>query len=64
MVIRQSLQDYTSIGTGTPERREGAAAPSHPGLTEQETVVLQALVELGEASAAAVASALVCASSA
>ncbi len=55
LVVRQSLQDYRSIGTGMPDRREGAPALGYPGLTEQEAVVLRALVELGEAPAAVVA---------
>ena len=55
LVVRQSLQDYGSIGTGMPERRENAPAPGYPGLTDQEAVVLRALVDLGEAPAAEVA---------
>jgi circadian clock protein KaiC len=55
LIVRQSLQDYQSIGTGMPERRESAEAQGFPGLTEQEAVVLRALVELGEAPAAVVA---------
>jgi circadian clock protein KaiC len=55
LVVRQSLQDYESIGTGMPARRDGAEAQSFPGLTELEAVVLHALIELGEAPAAVVA---------
>jgi hypothetical protein len=38
-----------------PERREGAPTAGYLGLTDQEAVVLRALVELGEAPAAVVA---------
>ena len=55
LIVRQSLQDYASIGTGMPERREGAPTAGYPGLTDQEAVVLRALVELGEAPAAVIA---------
>jgi circadian clock protein KaiC len=55
LIVRQSLQDYASIGTGMPERREGAPTAGYLGLTEQEAVVLRALVELGEAPATVIA---------
>ena len=55
LVVRASLQDYTGISTGSAELRPGARAPGYPGLTDQEMVVLQALIDLGEAPAAAVA---------
>lgn len=55
MVVRQSLQNYESIGTGMPERRGNAPAPGYPGLTDQEAEVLRALIDLGDAPAAAVA---------
>ena len=55
LVVRQSLGDYQGIGTGLPARREGRPGPGYPGLTEEEAVVLRALVELGEAPAAVVA---------
>jgi circadian clock protein KaiC len=41
LVVRESLQD--SHSTGTAELREGSR---YPGLTDQETMLLQALVEL------------------
>ncbi len=55
LVVRGSLQDYRGIGTGIAELRDGARPPSYPGLTEQELVVLQALIELGPAPAEALA---------
>ena len=55
LVVRQSLRNYESIGTGMPERRGDAPAPGYPGLTDQEAEVLRALVDLGEAPVAAVA---------
>ncbi len=55
LVVRQSLRNYESIGTGMPERRGDAPAPGYPGLTDQEAEVLRALIDLGDAPAAAVA---------
>jgi circadian clock protein KaiC len=55
LVVRESLQDYQGIGTGIAELRAGARPPSYAGLAEQETVVLQALIELREAPAEALA---------
>jgi circadian clock protein KaiC len=49
LVVRESFQDTHGIGLGTTEVWEGARHNRHPGLTDQEIVVLQALVELGEA---------------
>ncbi len=53
--VRHTLQDYQSIGTGMPERRADAPARGYAGLTDQEVVVLRALVTLGDAPAARVA---------
>lgn len=54
MVVRQSLEDYMHIATGMPERRGGSDASNVPGLTEQETDVLRALVDVGQAPAVVV----------
>jgi circadian clock protein KaiC len=51
LIVRESLNDYRGAGLGTAEMREGPRRPVYPGLTEQETVVLQALIELREALA-------------
>jgi circadian clock protein KaiC len=55
MIVRESLVDYASIGSGASQALAEGKRPSYPGLTEQETVVLQALIELREAPAHAVA---------
>ena len=55
LIVRESLQNYVSIGTGMPERREHAPTQGYPGLTAQEVLVLHALIDLGEASTAAIA---------
>ena len=51
LIVRESLDDYRGVGLGTAEVREGTRRPVYPGLTEEETVVLQALIELREAPA-------------
>lgn len=55
MIIREVLIDDSSIGTGTAAALTESQRPSYPGLTEQEFVVLHALIELREASALALA---------
>lgn len=55
MVIRESLRDYRGVGTGAAEPRDVARPPAALGLTDREEVVLQALLELEEAPAAALA---------
>ena len=55
MIVRESLVDYGGIGTGTSAALAEGRRPIYPGLTEQETVVLQALIELREAPAQALA---------
>ena len=51
MIVRESLDDYRGVGLGTAEVRERAGRLLYPGLTQEEAVVLQALIELGEAPA-------------
>jgi circadian clock protein KaiC len=51
LVIGRTLWEYEGIITGVPRRRETARRPVFPGLTDPETAVLQALVELREAPA-------------
>jgi circadian clock protein KaiC len=51
LIVRESLDDYRGVGLGTAEVHEGTRRPVYPGLTEEETVVLQALIELREAPA-------------
>jgi len=55
LVVRQSLRDSRGTGVGTATLGPGAGAPTYPGLTERETTALGALLDLGEAAAAAVA---------
>ncbi|HEY8743855.1 MAG TPA: ATPase domain-containing protein, partial [Chloroflexota bacterium] len=55
MVMRGSLRDYRGVGSGAAELREGRQPPPYPGLTDREVIVLQAVLELGEAAVAAVA---------
>jgi hypothetical protein len=55
LVVRDSLQDYRGIGSGMAELRDGIRPPRYPGLTDQELVVLQALIELREATVGALA---------
>ncbi|MBA3947342.1 MAG: AAA family ATPase [Herpetosiphonaceae bacterium] len=54
MVLRESVEDYRSSGLGMAEGRSEGRAP-YPGLTEQEAVVLDVLVELREAPTEVVA---------
>jgi len=49
MIVRESLVDYGS--SGSAEALAESRRPIYPGLTEQETVVLQTLIELREAPA-------------
>jgi len=51
MVVRQNLWDLRGAGAATAALRSGVERPTYPGLTDRETPVLQALFELGEASA-------------
>jgi circadian clock protein KaiC len=55
MIVREALVDYSGIGSGTSAALTEGRRPIYPGLTEQETVVLQALIELRDAPAQALA---------
>jgi len=52
---RESLRDYAGILTSMPTRQLGAPLPGHPGLTEQEALVLETIVRSGPMSAADIA---------
>ncbi len=49
LVVCQSLRDAQGIGVATATLPTGARRPTYPGLTDGETTVLEALLELGEA---------------
>jgi circadian clock protein KaiC len=53
--LRESLRDYDGIVTGTPTRQLRMPPPPHPGLTEQEVLVIEMVVRSGAMSAAEVA---------
>jgi circadian clock protein KaiC len=55
MIVRESLLDFGGIDTGTSAALAGGRRPIYPGLSESETVVLLALIELREAPAQALA---------
>jgi circadian clock protein KaiC len=55
VIVREGLQDYQGIGTGTAELRAGAQPSAYPGLNPVELGVLRALLELGEAPVAELA---------
>jgi len=55
MVVGESLRAYRGILTGFPERRSYARRATHVGLTPIESSVLDALVRIGDASAATLA---------
>ena len=42
--LRESLREYDSIITGMPKRQLRIPRPAHPGLTEQEVLVLEMVV--------------------
>jgi circadian clock protein KaiC len=48
LIVRQRLHSAHGTGAGTATLSPGAAAPSYPGLTDRERLVLRALLELGE----------------
>jgi len=50
LVMRQSLREAQGMGIATAMLPPGASWPTYPGLTDGETTVLEALLELGEAS--------------
>jgi circadian clock protein KaiC len=49
-VIGEPLRNYHGIMTGVPDLRPALARPSHSGLTDQETGLLEVLVRLGGAT--------------
>ena len=53
--LRESLRDYDGIITGMPTRQLRIPAPPHPGLTEQEVLVLELMSRVGTMSPAEVA---------
>jgi len=53
--LRESLRDYDGIVTGMPTRQLRFLPPAHPGLTEQEVLVLEMVVRSGAMSRAEVA---------
>lgn len=48
--LRESLRDYDHIITGMPTREARSPAPKHPGLTEQEVMVLETVMNIGGAT--------------
>jgi hypothetical protein len=52
--LRESLRDYDDIITGMPKRQLRIPPPSHPGLTEQELLVLELVIRGGAMSPAEV----------
>lgn len=53
--LRESLRDYDGINTGMPTRQLRIPPPLHPGLTEQEVLVLELMTRVGTMSPAEVA---------
>ncbi|MBA3534523.1 MAG: AAA family ATPase [Ardenticatenales bacterium] len=49
MVVRHTLEMQPGSGIGSSATRERSRQPIYPGLTEEETVLLQALIKLGKA---------------
>jgi len=48
IVVGEVLKEYRGIITGVPQPVEEAVRPLYPGLTDQESLVLEALAELRE----------------
>jgi circadian clock protein KaiC len=56
VLLRESLREYDGIISGVPTRQPRIGQPAHPGLTEQEVLVLETLVRSrGEESPANIA---------
>ena len=53
--LRESLREYDGIITGMPTRQLRIPPPPHPGLTEQEVLVLEMVIRSGAMSRAEVA---------
>jgi circadian clock protein KaiC len=49
--LRESLQEYDGIFTGMPTRQARIPTPRHPGLTDQEVLVLETVIRSGRLSA-------------
>lgn len=47
VLLRESLRDFDGIITGSPSRELRIPPPPHPGLTEQEVLVLELLTRSG-----------------
>ncbi|HEX9108120.1 MAG TPA: ATPase domain-containing protein [Longimicrobiales bacterium] len=54
LIVDEVLRGYDGIVTGVPVQRGAVASPSFEGLTGRESVVLQALMELRDASLEAI----------
>ncbi len=50
LIVRQSLWDLRGAGTATATLRSGVGQPAYPGLTGRETTVLEAVLEVREAT--------------
>jgi circadian clock protein KaiC len=53
--LRESLREYDGIITGMPTRQLRIPPPAHPGLTEQEVLVLEMVIRSGAMSRGEVA---------
>lgn len=53
--LRESLRDYDGILSGMPTRQLRVPSPAHPGLLEQETLVLEMVTRAGRMTAGEVA---------
>ncbi len=53
--LRETLRDYDGIITGMPTRQLRIPLPAHPGLTEQEVLVLETAIRTGAMSPAELA---------
>ena len=45
VLLRETLREYDGISTGIPTRQLRSRQPLHPGLTEQEELVLETIVQ-------------------
>ena len=52
--LREPLRQYDGILTGMPTRQPRIPPPPHPGLTEQEVLVLETVMRAGRLSAVGV----------
>lgn len=50
LFVQESLRGYQGVRTGGPDVADGVRSLAYPGLTRQESGVLWALIELGEAT--------------